>query len=60
MRLDKEDSVQVAAINLCGQLHTLDMLESEECLEVCELVFMDTKRTVSQAAGMLLCKLNCN
>ncbi len=52
MRLDKEDSVQVATINLCGHLLTLDMLEPEECIEMCELVFMDTKKTVSQAAGM--------
>ena len=52
MRLDKEDSVQVAAINLCGRLLTLDMLEPEECIEICEMVFMDTKKTVSQAAGL--------
>ena len=55
MRLDKEDNVQVAAINLCGHLLTLDMLEPEECIEMCELVFMDTKKTVSQAAGKVVC-----
>ena len=51
MRLDKEDSVQVAAISLCSRLLTLDMLEPEECIEICEMVFMDTKKAVSQAAG---------
>ncbi len=53
MRLDKEDGVQVAAINLSGQLLGLDMLEPEECIEICEMVFLDNKKNVLQAAGLL-------
>lgn len=50
MKLDKEEAVQIAVINLCSQLNMLDMLESEDCLEVCELVF-GNRRSVCLAAG---------
>ena len=53
MRLDKEDAVQVAAINMSGQLLALDMLDPEECIEICEMVFLDNKKNVLQAAGWL-------
>ena len=50
MRLDKEETVAVNAITLCSHLFTLDMLEEEDCVEICELVFTDT-RGVAHAAG---------
>ena len=52
MRLDNEDSVVVVAISLCCNLLERDMLEPEECVEICELVFMDN-RNISQAAGIV-------
>ena len=54
MRLDREENVAVAAINLCCHLLSLDMMEAEECVDVCELVFLDTK--VAQAAGAFATK----
>ena len=50
MRLDKDDNVAVHAIHLCGHLLVLDMLEPEECVEVCELTFFEN-RAISHAAG---------
>ena len=50
MRLDREDNVAVHAIHLCGILLSRDMLEPEDCLEICELSFMEN-RAVSHAAG---------
>ena len=49
MRLDKEETVAVNAIALCSYFLTLDMLEEEDCVEICELVFMETR--VAHAAG---------
>lgn len=50
MRLDREDNVAVHAIHVCGHLLSLDMLEPEDCVQVCELVFVEN-RAVSHAAG---------
>lgn len=50
LHLDKEDSVAVQAIKLCKHLLQRDLLEAEESLEVCELVFLENK-AVSHAAG---------
>ena len=50
MRLDKEEVVAVHAIQLCATMMARDMLEAEECVEICELVFLES-RTVSHAAG---------
>lgn len=53
MRLDKEDNVVVAAISLCSYLLSMDMLEPEECVEICELVFMEN-RQIARAAGIII------
>lgn len=50
MRLDREDAVAVHAIQLCTHLLVLDMLEPDDCTEICELVFVEN-RAVSHAAG---------
>lgn len=50
MRLDREDAVAVHAIQLCMHLLVLDMLEPDDCTEICELVFVEN-RAVSHAAG---------
>jgi len=55
MKLDVESSVAVHAINLCSVLLQLDLLSSEECTDICELVFMEN-RGISHAAGQFLCQ----
>ena len=66
MRLDKEDAVCVKAIRVAGHLLSLDLLEPEDCVEVCvsltcsacclvlsqvcELMFVES-RHVSHTAG---------
>jgi cohesin complex subunit SA-1/2 len=50
MRLDREDVVCVKAIQLASHLLPLDLLEPEDCVEVCELMFVES-RTVSHTAG---------
>ena len=50
MRLDQDDACARQAIFLLGVLLNLDMLEQEECVEVCELVFFEC-RAIGQAAG---------
>lgn len=50
MRLDREDGVAVHALHVCGHLLSLDMLEPEDCVQVCELVFVEN-RAISHAAG---------
>lgn len=55
MKLDVEASVAVQAINLCSVLLQLDLLNSEECTDICELVFMEN-RGISHAAGQFLCQ----
>ncbi len=50
MRLDCEEAVAVHAIQLSAHLLALDMLEPEECVEMCELVFFES-RAISHAAG---------
>ena len=53
MRLDKEDNVAVNAIELASHLLSLDMLDAEECVEICELVFMEN-RHIARASGKVL------
>ena len=50
MKLDKEDSIATVAISLCYHLFSLDLLEVEECVDVCQMVFMEN-RTLGRAAG---------
>lgn len=38
MRLDREDTVCVKAIQLCSHLLSLDLLEPEDCVEVSSVV----------------------
>jgi len=50
MRLDIEDSVAVVAINVLEHMQNLKLLEMDECQEVCELLFLES-RGISHAAG---------
>lgn len=50
MRLDIDDSAAVTAINVLSYMQSLDLLDTEECQEVCELVFLE-HRGISHAAG---------
>ena len=55
MKLDVEAPVAVQAINLCSVLLQLELLNNEECVDICELVFMEN-RGISHAAGQFLCQ----
>lgn len=55
MKLDKDENVAVNAISLCCHLLDVDVLEEEECVELCELIFFDT-RSIAQAAGAFAAK----
>lgn len=55
MRLDKDDNVSVSAVALCSHLLDLQVLEEEDCLEICELVFTDN-RSLAQEAGAFTVK----
>lgn len=50
MKLDVEEPTACAAIGVLTYMLSLDLLESEECVEVCELIFMES-RAISHAAG---------
>lgn len=50
MRLDVDEHAAVTAINVLTSMLTLDLLEGEECVEVCELIFLEN-RAISHAAG---------
>lgn len=50
MKLDADEPTAVAAINVLTYMLSLDLLEAEECVEVCELMFMES-RAISHAAG---------
>ena len=50
LRLDIDESTAVAAIGVLTHMLSLDLLESEECVEVCELIFIES-RPISHAAG---------
>lgn len=51
MRLDVEEQAAVTGINVLTHMLTLDLLEAEECIEVCELIFIES-RAISHAAGL--------
>ena len=51
MRLDVDDHAAVTAINVLNHMLSLELLDAEECVEVCELVFMES-RAISHAAGI--------
>lgn len=50
LRLDIDESAAVAAIGVLTYMLSLDLLEPEECVEVCELIFIES-RPISHAAG---------
>lgn len=50
MKLDVEESTAVMAIVVLTHMLNLDLLEAEECVEVCELTFIES-RPISHAAG---------
>ena len=50
MKLDADEAAAVAAINVLTYMLTLDLLEPEESIEVCELTFIES-RAISHAAG---------
>jgi hypothetical protein len=50
MKLDADEPTAVAAINVLMHMLSLDLLEPEECVEVCELIFMES-RAISHTAG---------
>lgn len=50
MRLDQDEQVAVVDINVLLHMLSLDLLEAEECVEVCELTFMES-RAISHATG---------
>ena len=50
MRLDVDDHAAVTDISVLTSMMNLDLLEGEECVDVCELIFMEN-RAVSHAAG---------
>ena len=50
MRLDIDEHAAVTAINVLTHMLSLDLLDAEECVEVCELVFIES-RAISHAAG---------
>ena len=50
MRLDVDEHAAVTAIQVLGHMHSLDLLDSEDSLEVCELLFLEN-RAISHAAG---------
>ena len=50
MRLDVDELAAVTAINVLTHMLGLDLLDNEECMEVCELIFMEA-RAISHAAG---------
>ncbi|KAL5476327.1 hypothetical protein EMCRGX_G026256 [Ephydatia muelleri] len=51
MRLDKEEAVAVHAIQLCATMMARDMLEAEECVEICELVFLESRTQARVVKG---------
>ena len=50
MRLDVDEVTAVMGITVLTHMLSLDLLEAEECMEVCELIFMEA-RAISHAAG---------
>ena len=50
MKLDVDEPTAVTAIIVLTHMLNLDLLEAEESVEVCELVFIES-RAISHAAG---------
>jgi len=50
MRLDVDETAAVTAISVLTSMLLLELLDSEECVEVCELIFLES-RSISHAAG---------
>ena len=50
MRLDVDEHAAVTAISVLCHMQLLDLLDAEESLEVCELVFLEN-RAISHTAG---------
>ena len=50
MRLDVDEHAAVTAISVLCHMQALDLLDAEESLEVCELVFLEN-RAISHTAG---------
>ena len=50
MRLDIDDHAAMCAISVLDYMQALNLLDTEECQEVCELIFLE-HRGVSHAAG---------
>jgi hypothetical protein len=55
MKLDKEDNVAIAAINLLCNMLELNILEPEDCTEICEMVFIENKN-IARTAGKFTVK----
>ena len=50
MRLDVDEQTAVTALSVLTHLLALDLLDAEESVEVCELIFIES-RAISHAAG---------
>ena len=50
MRLDVDEHTAVTAVSVLCHMQALDLLDAEESLEVCELVFLEN-RAISHTAG---------
>lgn len=50
MKLDTDEPTAVMALNVLLHMLSQDLLEAEECVEVCELIFIES-RAISHAAG---------
>lgn len=50
MRLDIDDHTAICAINVLEQMQIRNLLDGEDCQEVCELIFLEN-RGISHAAG---------
>ncbi|XP_011408151.1 PREDICTED: cohesin subunit SA-1 [Amphimedon queenslandica] len=50
MKTDKDDTIASTAISLCTLLFSLDMLDADDCVELCQLVHLEN-RVLGRAAG---------
>ncbi len=50
MRLDIDETAAVTAISVLTSMLMLELLDAEESVEVCELIFLES-RAISHAAG---------
>ena len=54
MKTDKDDTISSTAISLCTLLFSLDMLDADDCVELCQLVHLEN-RVLARAAGVCVC-----